>query len=98
MNLVESAGYMAYLWLVAAFGKEMDAEGRGAPSKRYIERVVGAGESSSRRYLAWLGQGRAVNGKVAGWAVMVGLTTSLLTVSKTVLYCEFCRFSLDRRR
>ncbi len=56
LNLLETAGYVAYLWVVWRQG-----EGR--------ERRVGGG---------W-----------GGVACLVGFALSVMTVSKTVLYCEY---------
>ncbi|MCJ1407731.1 hypothetical protein MMC19_001802 [Ptychographa xylographoides] len=72
MNVVETLGYMAYLWIVFRFGRPTpDVEGRGAPSPS----VVG-----------WLGEARTVGGREAGVAVLIAFSTALMTVSKTVLY------------
>ena len=58
LNIVESAGYVGYLWVVWKYG---EGERKG--------RVVGGG---------W-----------GGVACLVGFALSVMTVSKTVLYCEF---------
>ena len=55
LNVVESAGYVGYLWVVWKYG-----EGG--------KRVLGGG---------W-----------GGVACLVGFALSVMTVSKTVLYCE----------
>ena len=57
LNVVESAGYVGYLWVVWKYG-----EGEG------------------RR--------RSVGGGWGGVACLVGFALSVMTVSKTVLYCE----------
>lgn len=55
LNLAESAGYVAYLWVVWRFGQ---------------------------------GEKRVVPGGWGGIACLVGFAVSVMTVSKTVLYCE----------
>lgn len=37
-------------------------------------------------WMGWLGEGRVVRGRLAAWAVVLGLSISVMTVSKTVLY------------
>lgn len=61
LNLVESVGYVGYLWVVWRFGE---------------------------------GERRAVGGGWGGVACLVGFALSVMTVSKTVLYCEFFFFLL----
>ena len=56
LNVVESVGYVGYLWVVWKFG---EGEKRVLPS-------------------AW-----------GGVACLVGFALSVMTVSKTVLYCEY---------
>ena len=56
LNLVESVGYVGYLWVVWRFGE---------------------------------GERRMVGGGWGGVACLVGFALSVMTVSKTVLYCEF---------
>ena len=78
MNIVESLGYAAYLWLVWRFGHATEeVEGRGAPSSATV---------------GWIGAARSVGGAEAGLAVLIAFTTSALTFSKTVLYCTYRRF------
>ncbi|KAI9659057.1 MAG: hypothetical protein M1821_002017 [Bathelium mastoideum] len=76
LNVVESVGYAIYLWILVTYGRET---GPGRKGKEVERMGVGVG-------LGWLGEGRAVAGRVAAWAVLVGFGTSLMTVSKTVLY------------
>ena len=59
LNLVESVGYVGYLWVVWRFGE---------------------------------GERRMVGGGWGGVACLVGFALSVMTVSKTVLYCEFFSF------
>ena len=76
MNLIESAGYMFYLWVVWKYGSPAEnTEGRGAPSMKLV---------------GWLGEARSVKGSPAGLAVLIAFSTAALTVSKTVLYCMLC--------
>lgn len=63
LNLLESAGYVGYLWVVWRYGE---------------------GEGMGRRVLA---------GGWGGVACLVGFALSVMTLSKTVLYCEFLLFS-----
>ena len=78
MNLVESAGYMLYLWIVWNYGREEGfVEGRGAPSLKTVGGV---------------GAARSVRGKEAGVAALVGFAMAAMTVSKTMLYGEYDRF------
>ena len=73
LNLVESAFYMVYLWIVWSSGQEEEkVEGRGAPSIKNV---------------GWFGATRSVGGKEGGLAVLIAFTAAALTVSKTVLYC-----------
>ena len=59
LNVVESVGYVGYLWVVWKFG---EGEKRVLPS-------------------AW-----------GGVACLFGFSLSVMTVSKTVLYCEYFPF------
>ncbi len=56
LNIVESAGYVGYLWVVWKYGE---------------------------------GEKRVLGGGWGGVACLVGFALSVMTVSKTVLYCEF---------
>lgn len=71
LNILETAGYLAYLAIVYQYGRQEDVEGRGAPSKS----VVGK-----------LGAARTVYGRYAGLAVLIAFSSALMTLSKTVLY------------
>ena len=55
LNIVESAGYLGYLWVVWKYGD---------------------------------GEKRVLAGGWGGVACLVGFALSVMTVSKTVLYCE----------
>lgn len=69
LNVVESAVYLAYLYIVAVHGKEdTKTPGRGAWSS------------------SWWGKARVLGGQAAGAACLMGLSGSLMTMSKTMLY------------
>ncbi|KAF1827631.1 uncharacterized protein K489DRAFT_375751 [Dissoconium aciculare CBS 342.82] len=76
VNLVETAAYLGYLYLVYAYGaRESEVVGRGAPDAM---RSVGG--------LRWLTESRTLEGRVAAIAVLVAYSTALVTFAKTVLY------------
>lgn len=62
MNLVETALYLAYLWLWYLYGQP--------------------GPVSA-------GARRTVRGRVGATAVLLGFSAAVMTVSKTILYCEW---------
>lgn len=70
--------YGVYLYIVYTYGKQTTQQGRGAPDKRTLE---GTGAEK-------LAMARTLEGRWAGIAVVLGLVTSWLTFTKTVLYCE----------
>lgn len=72
LNILETAMYFAYLYIVYQHGQQEDIEGRGAPSKDTIGK---------------LGAARTVYGRQAGVAVLIAFSAALMTLSKTVLYC-----------
>lgn len=71
LNVVETLGYLVYLWILFSYGKQESVKGRGAPSPKTA---------------GWLGQSRALHGTWAAYAVVLLYGLSLMTVSKTVLY------------
>lgn len=71
LNLIETAMYTFYMYILFAHGKQSSKHGRGAP------RPALAG---------FLGQQRAVEGKMGALAVLVGYSAAVMTVSKTLLY------------
>ncbi len=73
MNAVETLLYLYYLYILYVYGKPSPAPGRGAPKPSTI---------------GFLGEGRYVTGKVAGMAVLALFSGSLMTLSKTILYCK----------
>lgn len=75
LNLIESLGYMAYLWIVLSYGGQTgNVEGTGAPSRKSV---------------GWIGAARSVGGSEAGVAVLIAFATAVMTLSKTVLYCKY---------
>ena len=73
LNVVETVGYLAYLWVVYQHGTGSGGAERG---------VLGNAMKS-------LGFDGAVDGGWGGVACLVGFALSVMTVSKTVLYCEY---------
>ena len=72
LNVVETIGYMYYLWILYNRGvHEQATDGRGAPSSKQV---------------GWIGTSRTVTGRWAAYAVMLLYGASIMTVSKTVLY------------
>jgi hypothetical protein len=71
MNIVESLFYIYYLYILYTYGKPSPAPGRGAPKPSTV---------------GFLGGERYLSGKMAGIAVLVLFSSSLMTFSKTVLY------------
>jgi hypothetical protein len=81
VNLLETAAYLGYLYLVFGYGvRESEVVGRGAPEE--FKRLGGGG-------LKWLTESRTLEGKTAAVAVLVAYSTALVTFAKTVLYCGF---------
>lgn len=84
LNLIETAGYVWYLWVVWRFGETTEGKGvgrgkgRGAPRE---DGVVGG-------VLGKLTRARVVKGRYAAVAPVVGFAVAVMTVSKTVLYCK----------
>lgn len=76
MNLVETAGYIYYLYIVYTYGVSTKDSGRGIKRK---------GISG----LQWLLKSqKMVSGHEGAIALLIAYSTSLMTFSKTVLYCE----------
>lgn len=83
LNVIETVGYAAYLWILWRYGKQDGSKGRGAPHSD----IAGV-----------LGKTREVSGRWAAWAVLIGFGVSLMTVSKTVLYCKWNTLSKQDSR
>lgn len=75
LNVIETAMYVYYLYLLFTRGGQSKAQGRGAPDKRV---------------LGFLGEQRFIEGKSAALATLVAFSAAVMTVSKTVLYCKLC--------
>ena len=73
VNLVETLLYGYYLYVLYRYGRSSSAQGRGAPK---MERV------------GFLGKQRMVEGEMGALAVVVAYSAAVMTISKTVLYCE----------
>ena len=73
LNVVETVGYLAYLWVVWQYGT-----GSGA----------GAGRGVWGKGLRSLGFDGAVGGGWGGVACLAGYSLSIATLAKTVLYGE----------
>jgi hypothetical protein len=74
LNVIETAMYLYYLYILFAHGKQSTKAGRGAPKPSKV---------------GFLGQQRAIEGKMGALAVLVGYSAAVMTLSKTVLYCKF---------
>lgn len=82
LNAIETAGYLWYLWIVYTKGVVAPkVKGRGAPSEG----------SAVGKVLGWWGltMAREVKGRDGAVAALVGFTVAVMTLSKTVLYCEY---------
>ncbi|OQO00846.1 hypothetical protein B0A48_13533 [Cryoendolithus antarcticus] len=74
VNLVETAMYGVYLYIVYAYGKSESRQGRGAPDRE------------SLGFLEKLGEARTLEGREAAVAVLIGYSCFVLTFAKTILY------------
>ena len=54
----------------------------------------GTGLQVGRGISGWFAGGRRIEGKTGNRALIIGFTAAVMTLSKTVLYCEFCSISL----
>ncbi|KAJ5818626.1 hypothetical protein N7474_004217 [Penicillium riverlandense] len=71
LNIVETLGYVYYLWVVYVHGSA----------------VVGRGQSKISKGFRWLLTGdKVVAGRIGAIALLVAYTASIMTVSKTILY------------
>lgn len=75
-NAIETALYLAYLWMVYTYGEQEPKQGRGAPDRSLMGRLRGLSKS------------RTLVGREAAVAVLICYTTATFTFGKTVLYCE----------
>lgn len=77
MNLVETAGYLYYLAVIYARGTPV-APSTGRPQQK-----------PARKGFSWLFRhDKVVPGRTGAVALLIAYTMSVMTVSKTVLYCE----------
>lgn len=82
LNIVETLMYVYYLYIVFVFGKPSTAPGKVAPKPAQ----------------GILGQQRYIDGQKGALAVLIGFSAAIMTVSKTVLYCEYSdRCDLPRK-
>ncbi|EKD13641.1 hypothetical protein MBM_08359 [Drepanopeziza brunnea f. sp. 'multigermtubi' MB_m1] len=73
LNIVETAMYVYYLYILYAFGRPSTAQGRGAPKRSSV---------------GFLGEQRSVAGPKGAAAVLLAFSAAVMTFSKTVLYCK----------
>lgn len=76
LNVVESAAYIYYLWIVYTYGTSTSG-GRGSKAKKDVKWLLTAD--------------KVVPGRLGATALLVAYSASLMTLSKTVLYCELCQ-------
>lgn len=74
LNVLETLGYFAYLYIVYTYGVQEAKQGSGAPDKGVLGPLKALGES------------RTVYGRYAAWAALLGFSVASLTFWKTVLY------------
>jgi hypothetical protein len=80
MNVVETIGYIYYLWIVYCYGSTV---------------VSGRGARKTKKGLVWLLTGdKVVAGRTGAIALLVAYTASAMTLSKTLLYCMSRAFYL----
>lgn len=83
VNAIEAVMYGLYLMIVYNHG--IFAEG-------------GAGVQVGQGVKGWLSGGVKVNGKTGNKALLLGFSAAVMTLSKTVLYCEsFPRDNVNHR-
>ncbi|GFF30723.1 hypothetical protein IFM58399_02663 [Aspergillus lentulus] len=74
LNLVESAAYLYYLFIIYKYGATKTTGGRGKQRK-------------TRKGLLWMLKGdKVVSGRTGATALLVAFSASIMTLSKTVLY------------
>jgi hypothetical protein len=74
LNAIETVLYGLYLMIIYNHG---------------VPTVAGTGFQAGRGSSALLAGGRKVRGKNGNRALIIGFTAAVMTVSKTVLYCEY---------
>ena len=74
LNVLETIGYIYYLWIVYHYGSTV---GRGGRSQKISKDFT------------WLLKGdKVVAGRIGATALLVAYTASVMTLSKTILYCK----------
>lgn len=78
MNLFESGAYVFYLWVVYRYGvSAIPSSARARPAKQH------------RKGLVWfLKDEKVVSGRVGASALLIAYTASVMTLGKTIIYCE----------
>lgn len=75
MNLIETTCYVFYLWVAFGHGETANVGGRKkADNKGIVERLT---------------QDRVVEGRLGAIALLVVFSGMTMTLSKTLLYCEY---------
>lgn len=77
LNLVETSGNIFYLYTVYRYGVSIRDSGRGYSKPR------------SKSILWLLKSPKAVVGRRGAIALLIGFSASIMTTSKTVLYCKY---------
>ncbi|KAJ6102194.1 hypothetical protein N7486_004621 [Penicillium sp. IBT 16267x] len=73
LNVIETLGYLYYLFIIYHYGATVVGSGRGA--------------STQKKGFVWLLTGeKVVAGRTGAIALMVAYTASVMTLSKTILY------------
>jgi hypothetical protein len=76
LNIIETIGYVFYLWVVYSYGATV---------------VTGRGQKVKKDLLWFLRGEKVVAGRVGAIALMVAYSMSVMTLSKTILYCRSFR-------
>jgi hypothetical protein len=74
LNVVETVMALYYLYVLYRYGVQSKAAGKGAPKPSKI---------------GFLGEQRYIEGNRGALAVLVLFSAAVMTVSKTVLYCQY---------
>ncbi|EAW08159.1 uncharacterized protein ACLA_028840 [Aspergillus clavatus NRRL 1] len=74
LNLVETAAYLYYLFIIYKYGISTTPTGRGSQHKTH------------KGFLWMLTGGKVVSGRTGAIALLVAYSASIMTLSKTILY------------
>jgi len=74
VNALETAAYIAYLYIVYQYGEQDPRQGSGAPDK------------SAMGQLQALSESRTVTGRMAAWAAVIAYSAATVTFWKTIIY------------